>query len=123
MMTIAYHPAAREEAWQAFLYLALEDEDLAFDFEARLHQALLRISQNPESCRVRRFAVRREIWFGSNVTIQPVGDGGIQGIDFLPVGIPCRGVCSEGFVSRVRLIQQALPPVAFQGGIQHFRHG
>ena len=29
------------------------------DFEARLRQALLRISQNPESSRIRRFGVRR----------------------------------------------------------------
>jgi plasmid stabilization system protein ParE len=58
-MTIAYHPAAREEARQAYLYLALEDDDLALDFEARLRQALLRISQNPESSRLRRFGVRR----------------------------------------------------------------
>jgi plasmid stabilization system protein ParE len=29
------------------------------DFEARLLQALLRISQNPESSRLRRFGVRR----------------------------------------------------------------
>ncbi len=58
-MTIAYHPAAREEARQAYLYLALEDDDLTLDFEARLRQALRRISQNPESSRIRRFGVRR----------------------------------------------------------------
>lgn len=59
-MTLVFHPAAREEARQAFLYLAEEDENLANDFEIRLTAALTSILKSPETCRVRRYNVRRK---------------------------------------------------------------
>lgn len=59
-MTLVYHPAAREEARHAFLYLAEEGEELANDFELRLSAALASIQRRPESCRPRRFNVRRK---------------------------------------------------------------
>ena len=58
-MTLAYHPAAREEARQAYLYYADIDEALALDFENRVSDAIEQITQNPESSRVRRYNVRR----------------------------------------------------------------
>jgi plasmid stabilization system protein ParE len=58
-MTIAYHPAAREEARQAYLYYADIDEALARDFEKRVAGALAYIARNPEGHRLRRYNVRR----------------------------------------------------------------
>lgn len=43
-MTLAFHPAAREEARQAFLYLAEQDAQLADDFEIRLAAAFFLFS-------------------------------------------------------------------------------
>ncbi len=59
-MTLAFHSAAREEARQAFLYLAEQDEQLADDFEIRLAAAFTSIQRRPESCRIRRHNVRRK---------------------------------------------------------------
>jgi plasmid stabilization system protein ParE len=59
-MELAFHPAARVEAREAFLYLAEEDECLADDFEVRLTKALAAIQSRPELCRVRRYKVRRK---------------------------------------------------------------
>ena len=54
---------------------------------------------------------------------QSVGSRGIQGLDFLAVGIPSRGIRGENFVGGICLVQEALPAVVFQGCIQNFRHG
>ena len=59
-MTLVYHPAARAEAKEAYLFLAREDESLALDFEKRLTTALTYILKNPTANRVRRFSVRRK---------------------------------------------------------------
>ena len=59
-MTLVFHPAGREEARQAFLYLAEDDEKLADDFEVRLASAFASIQRRPESYRVRRYKVRRK---------------------------------------------------------------
>lgn len=59
-MTIVFHPAAREEARQAFLYLADQDLQLANDFEIRLKSALAFIAKSPEACRVRKHQVHRK---------------------------------------------------------------
>jgi plasmid stabilization system protein ParE len=58
-MRIVYHPAAREEARQTFLYYARIDERLAEDFEARVKDALRAIVENPEAYQVRQHDVRR----------------------------------------------------------------
>ena len=58
-MTMVFHPAAREEARQAFLYYSGIDQALADDFEKRVANALNEISNDPLRHRVRRFAVRR----------------------------------------------------------------
>jgi plasmid stabilization system protein ParE len=59
-MMLLFHPAAREEARHAFLYLAAEDGTLADDFEVRLTAALTAIQRPPEACRVCRHNVRRK---------------------------------------------------------------
>ena len=59
-MTLAFHAAAREEARAAYLFLAADDPAVADDFERRLRLAISAIEKNPETCRIRRFGVRRK---------------------------------------------------------------
>ncbi|MES2709340.1 MAG: type II toxin-antitoxin system RelE/ParE family toxin [Verrucomicrobiota bacterium] len=59
-MILVFHPAARDEAREAYLHLARDDEKLALDFEKRLRLALAGILRNPEACRLRRNGVRRK---------------------------------------------------------------
>lgn len=58
-MRIVYHPAAREEARQAYLYYDLIDASLARNFEKRLTVALESIATYPTKYRLRRYNVRR----------------------------------------------------------------
>ena len=57
---IVFHEAARQEAREAYLFLAAEDAEMAIDFEMRLRIAFSEIQSNPEAYRVRRFGVRRK---------------------------------------------------------------
>ena len=59
-MPIAFHEAAREEAREAFLFIAADDPEVADDFEHRLRLAIASIEKKPEACRVRRYGVRRK---------------------------------------------------------------
>jgi plasmid stabilization system protein ParE len=59
MMRVEYHSAAREEALDAYLYYAEEDENLARDFERKIQDAIQRISHDPLAYRVRKYDVRR----------------------------------------------------------------
>lgn len=58
-MTLAYHPAAREEVRQAYLYYSAISEELAHDFERHIGEALQYIASNPEGNRLRRYNIRR----------------------------------------------------------------
>ncbi len=59
MMPVEYHPSAREEAKEAYLYLADKDEELALDFEKKVQEAVQLIRRDPLAWRVRAFNVRR----------------------------------------------------------------
>jgi plasmid stabilization system protein ParE len=59
MMDIVFHPAAREEAHEGYLYYGAEDEELALDFEHKINQTLDLIQHEPELLRIRRYGVRR----------------------------------------------------------------
>jgi plasmid stabilization system protein ParE len=59
MMPVVFHPAAREEAHEGYIYYGAEDGELALDFEHKINQTLDLIQREPELCRVRRYNVRR----------------------------------------------------------------
>jgi toxin ParE1/3/4 len=59
MSPVEYHPAAREEAIEAYVYYAEIDEDLALDFEEKLRGVIARIRRDPLLNRVRKYGVRR----------------------------------------------------------------
>ena len=58
-MELVFHPAAREEALEGYLYYGSEDDELAQDFERKINQMLDLIAREPELFRVRRYGVRR----------------------------------------------------------------
>lgn len=58
-MDIVFHPAAREEAHEGYLYYGSEDEKLALDFEQNINQTLDLIQREPDLFRIRRYKVRR----------------------------------------------------------------
>ncbi len=58
-MDIVFHSAAREEAYEGFLYYGLQEETLALDFERKINQTLDIIQADPEMFGVRRYQVRR----------------------------------------------------------------
>ena len=59
MIEIVFHPAAREEVREGYLYYGAEDEELALDFERKVNQTLDLIQREPELSRIRRHKVRR----------------------------------------------------------------
>jgi toxin ParE1/3/4 len=59
-MQIKFHLAAREEAREAFLYLAADDAQVADDFEKRLRAAIVAIQKNPLVSSVRKYGIRRK---------------------------------------------------------------
>ena len=58
-MEIVFHPAAREEANEGYLFYGAADGDLGLDFERKVNQTLDLIQRQPELFRVRRYQVRR----------------------------------------------------------------
>jgi hypothetical protein len=58
-MEIVFHPAAREEAHEGYLYYGAVDDELGLDFERKINQTLDLIQSQPELFSIRRYKVRR----------------------------------------------------------------